>query len=256
MVKYGGVLKAMIQISIKNKIFRDVLETIIPVREETILKFTKENLSSKITDYGSVVLVDVSLPNGLFNDYLLNKDVEIGINVKNLLLYTKLGNPEDNIKIEITDRFKMLLGNFEIDMDILDPTYMTSVSKLPDEFECKCLIDIEEIRKIARAANQIRNDDLVFELNIVHDKLGISSESDGESIRIDIPVEEQSDDRLRSTLKSVYSVNYIFKITNALCNIGISEVNIAFKDDFPLKLSCPLHEQGELTYYIAPRIID
>jgi len=49
----------MIQISIKNKIFRDVLETIVPIREETILKFTKESLSSKITDYGNVALVDV-----------------------------------------------------------------------------------------------------------------------------------------------------------------------------------------------------
>ena len=133
---------AMIQISIKNKIFRDVLETIVPIREETILKFTKESLSSRITDYGNVALVDIYVPNGLFNDYLLDENVEIGLNAKNLL-YTKLGSPEDNIKIEITDRFKMLLSNFEIDMDILDPTYMTSVSNLPDEFECKCLVDIE-----------------------------------------------------------------------------------------------------------------
>ena len=246
----------MIQISIKNEIFRDVLESIVPIREETILKFTKESLSSKIADYGNVALVDVSIPTGLFNDYLLDEDIEMGLNAKNLLLYTKLGNPEDNIKIEITDRFKMLLDNFEIDMDILDPTYMTSVSKLPDEFECKCLVSVEEIRKIARAANQIQNDILVFELNSVHDKLRISSECDTESIRIDVPVEEQSNDRLRSTLKSAYSVDYIFKIINALYNIGISDVSVAFKDDFPVKLSCPLHEQGRLSYYIAPRVTD
>ena len=246
----------MIQISIKNKIFRDVLETIVPIREETILKFTKEGLSSKITDYGNVALVDVSVPAGLLNDYLLDQDIEVGLNAKNLLFYTKLGSPEDNIKIEITDRFKMLFDNFNIDMDILDPTYMTSATNLPDEFECKCLVSVEEIRKIARAANQIRNDILVFELNIVHDKLRISSECDTESIRIDVPVEEQSDDRLRSTLKSTYSVDYIFKIINALYNIGISDVSVAFKDDFPVKLSCPLHEQGRLSYYIAPRVTD
>ena len=120
----------MIQISIKNKIFRDVLETIVPIREETILKFTKEGLSSKITDYGNVALVDVSVPAGLLNDYLLDQDIEVGLNAKNLLFYTKLGSPEDNIKIEITDRFKMLLDNFEIDIDILDPTYMTSAINL------------------------------------------------------------------------------------------------------------------------------
>ena len=50
----------MIQISIKNEIFRNVLETIVPIREETILKFTTESLSSRITDYGNVALVDVS----------------------------------------------------------------------------------------------------------------------------------------------------------------------------------------------------
>jgi len=256
MVKYGGVLKAMIQISIKNKIFRDVLETIVPVREETILKFTKENLSSKITDYGNVVLVDVSLPNGLFNDYLLNKDVEIGINVKNLLLYTKLGNPEDNIKIEITDRFKMLLGNFEIDMDILDPTYMTSVSKLPDEFECKCLVDIEEIRKIARAANQIRNDTLIFELDNLHENLTISTESDEESIRVETYVIDTLDKKSDHNLKSGYPVDFILSITNMLYNLDIHEIELSFGNEFPMRLSSSLHETGKVVYYIAPRIID
>ena len=50
----------MIQISIKNKIFRDVLETIVPIREETILKFSKEGLNSKITDYGNICLLYTS----------------------------------------------------------------------------------------------------------------------------------------------------------------------------------------------------
>ena len=256
MVKYGGVLKAMIQISIKNKIFRDVLETIVPVREETILKFTKENLSSKITDYGNVVLVDVSLPNGLFNDYLLDKDVEIGINVKNLLLYTKLGNPEDNIKIEITERFKMLLGNFEIDMDILDPTYMTSVSNLPDEFECKCLVDIEEIRKIARAANQIRNDTLIFELDNLHENLTISTESDEESIKVETYVIDTLNKKSDHNLKSGYPTDFLFSISNTLYNLDIHEIELSFGNEFPMRLSSSLHETGKVVYYIAPRIID
>jgi len=204
----------MIQISIKNKIFRDVLETIVPIREETILKFTKGNLSSKITDYSNVALVDVSVPNRLFNDYLLDEDVEIGLDAKKLLLYTKLGNSEENIKIEITDRFRTLLGNFEIDIDILDPTYMTSVLNLPDEFECKCLVDIEEIRKIARAANQIQNDTLIFELDNLHENLNISTESEEESIRIETYVVDTSDKKSTHNLKSAYPVDFILSITN------------------------------------------
>jgi len=246
----------MIQISIKNKIFRDVLETIIPIREESILKFTKESLSSKITDYGNVALVDVSVPTELFDDYLLDEDVEIGLNVKNLLLYTKLANPEDNIKIEITDRFKMLLGNFEIDIDILDPTYMTSVSNLPDEFECKCLVDIEEIRKIARAANQIRNDTLIFELDNLHENLTISTESEEESIRVETYVIDTSDKKSTHNLKSAYPVDFILGITNTLHNLGMQEIGLSFGNDFPTQLSSPLHETGKVVYYIAPRVID
>jgi len=248
--------EAMIQISIKNKIFRDVLETILPIREETILKFTKENLNSRITDYGNVALVDVSVPTGLFNDYLLDKDTEIGLNIKNLLLYTKLGNPEDNIKIEITDRFKMLLGNFEIDMDILDPTYMTSVSKLPDEFECKCLVDIEEIRKIARAANQVRNDTLIFELDNLHENLTISTESEEESIKVETYVIDTLNKKSTHNLKSAFPVDFILSITNTLYNLGMREIELSFGSEFPMQLSSPLHETGRVVYYIAPRIID
>jgi len=246
----------MIQISIKNKIFRDVLETIVPIREETILKFTKESLSSRITDYGSVALVDVSVPNGLFNDYLLDENVEIGLNAKNLLLYTKLGSPEDNIKIEITDRFKMLLSNFEIDMDILDPTYMTSVTNLPDKFECKCLVDIEEIRKIARAANQIRNDTLIFELDNLHENLTVSTESEEESIKVETYVIDSLDKKSTHNLKSAYPVDFILSITNTLYNLGMREIEMSFDNDFPMQLSSPLHETGKVVYYIAPRVTD
>jgi len=246
----------MIQISIKNKIFRDVLETIVPIREETILKFTKESLSSRITDYGNVALVDVSIPNGLFNDYLLDEDIEIGLNTKNLLLYTKLGGPEDNIKIEITDRFKMLLSNFEINMDILDPTYMTSVSKLPNEFECKCLVSVEEIRKIAHAGNQIRNDILIFELDNLHENLTISTESDEESIKVETYVIDTSDKKSIHNLKSAYSVDFVLSITNTLYNLGMQEIEIGFGNDFPMQVSSPLHETGKVVYYIAPRIIE
>ena len=246
----------MIQISIKNKIFRDVLESIVPIREETILKFTKGNLSSKITDYSNVALVDVSVPNRLFNDYLLDENVEIGLNAKNLLLYTKLGSPEDNIKIEITDRFKMLLSNFEIDMDILDPTYMTSVSNLPDEFECKCLVDIEEIRKIARAANQIRNDTLIFELDNLHENLTISTESEEESIKVETYVIDTLNKKSTHNLKSAYPVDFVLSITNTLYNLGMQEIEMSFGNDFPMQLSSSLHETGKVVYYIAPRVID
>jgi len=246
----------MIQISIKNKIFRDVLETIVPIREETILKFTKESLSSRITDYGNVTLVDVSIPNGLFNDYLLDENVEIGLNAKNLLLYTKLGSPEDNIKIEITDRFKMLLDNFEIDMDILNPTYMTSVSNLPDKFECKCLVDIEEIRKIAHAANQIRNDTLIFELDNLHENLTISTESEEESIKVETYVIDTLNKKSTHNLKSAYPVDFVLSITNTLYNLGMREIEMGFSNEFPMQLSSPLHETGKVVYYIAPRIID
>jgi len=246
----------MIQISIKNKIFRDVLESIVPIREETILKFTKGNLSSKITDYSNVALVDVSVPNRLFNDYLLDENVEIGLNAKNLLLYTKLGSPEDNIKIEITDRFKMLLGNFEIDMDILDPTYMTSVSNLPDDFKCKCLVDIEEIRKIARAANQIRNDILIFELDNLHENLTISTKSEEESIKVETYVIDTLNKKSIHNLKSAYPVDFVLSITNTLYNLGMQEIEMGFGNDFLMQLSSPLHETGKVVYYIAPRVID
>jgi len=246
----------MIQISIKNEIFRNVLETIVPIREESILKFTKESLSSKITDYGNIALVDVSVPNGLFNDYLLDENVEIGLNAKNLLLYTKLGNPEENIKIEITDRFKMLLSNFEIDMDILDPTYMTSVSNLPDEFECKCLVDIEEIRKIARAANQIRNDTLIFELDNLHENLTISTKSEEESIKVETYVIDTLNKKSTHNLKSAYPIDFVLSITNTLYNLGMQEIEMSFGNDFPMQLSSSLHETGKVVYYIAPRVID
>ena len=246
----------MIQISIKDKIFRDVLETIVPIREETVLKFSKEGLNSKITDYGNIALVDVSLPNGLFNDYLLDKDIEIGLNTKNLLLYTKLGDSEDDIKIEITDRFKMLLSNFEIDMDIFDPTYMASASNIPDEFECKCLVGIEEIRKIARAANQMRNDTLIFELDNLHENLTISTESDEESIKLETYVVDTLNKKSNHNLKSGYPTDFLFSISNTFYNLGIQELELSFGNEFPMRLSSPLHETGKVVYYIAPRVID
>jgi len=150
----------------------------------------------------------------------------------------------------------MLLGNFEIDIDILDPTYMTSVSKLPDEFECKCLVSVEEIRKIARAANQIRNDTLIFELDNLHENLTISTENDEESIKLETYVIDTLNKKSNHNLKSGYPTSFLFSITNTLYNLGIYEIELSFGNEFPMQVSSPLHETGKVVYYIAPRIID
>jgi len=246
----------MIEIELENKIFRDMLEAIYAIREEAALNFTDGAIYSKVTDYGNVTLVDVNIPNNLFNGFSLDENKDVGLNIENLLIYTKLSRPEDYIEIKIGDKFKMKTSNYEIEMDIFETSYLQSKAKIPDEFECKCNVNINEIRKIARAANQIQNDVLIFELNNTHEMLTISSEGDNETIRVDIPVKDESNTDVFNKLKSAYSVDYMLKIINALYNIGIYEVSIAFKDDFPMKLSCPLHEQGNLIYYIAPRIID
>jgi len=246
----------MIEIELENKIFRDMLEAIYAIRDEAALNFTDGAIYSRVTDYGNVALIEAAIPNDLFSGLSLDENKDVGLNIENLLIYTKLGHPEDNLKIRIDDKFKMKTGNYEIEMDIFDTSYLKSKAKIPDEFECRCNVNINEIRKIARAASQIQNDVLIFELNNAHEMLTISSESDNETIRVDIPVTDESNVDVFNKLKSAYSVDYMLKIINALYNIGIHEVSIAFKDDFPMKLSCPLHEQGSLTYYIAPRIID
>jgi len=246
----------MIEIELKNKIFRDILEAIYAIRDEAALIFTDKDIHSGVTDYGNITYVDINIPNDLFSGLSSDENRKVGLNIGDLLIYTKLGHPEDNIKITIGDKFKMKTGNYEIEMDIFETSYLQSKTKIPDEFECKCNVNVNEIRKIARAANQIRNDILIFELNNTHELLTISSEGDNETIEVDIPVKDESDIEVFKELKSAYSVDYMLKIINALYNIGIYEVSVAFKDDFPIKISCPLHEQGSLTYYIAPRIID
>ena len=233
-----------------------MLEAIYAVRDEAALNFTDDAIYSRVTDYGNVALVEVAIPDDLFNGLSLDENKDVGLNIEDLLIYTKLGHPEDNIKILINDKFKMKTGNYEIEMDIFETSYLESKIKIPDKFECKCNVNINEVRKIARAASQIQNDVLIFELNSVREMLTISSEGNNETIRVDIPVTDESNTDVLNKLKSTYSVDYTLKIINALYNIGIYEVSVAFKDDFPIKLSCPLHEQGNLTYYIAPRIID
>ena len=54
----------------------------------------------------------------------LQMRIKVGLNIENLLIYTKLGHPEDNIKITIDDKFKMKTGNYEIEMDIFDTSYL------------------------------------------------------------------------------------------------------------------------------------
>ena len=247
----------MLQLLIKNRIFRNLLETIIPIREEAVLNFVDGGISSRVTDYGNVALVEVEIPSVLPEDFLSDdENTQIGLNIKNLLMYTKLGDSEDNIKLEITDNFKMLIDNFEIDMDIFDPTYMGSVSKIPDEFECKCLVNIEEIRKIARAASQIRSDIIVFEVNNLHEKFTISTESEEESIKVETYVKDILNKKSDHNLKSGYPADFMLSITNTLHNLDIQEMELGFGNEFPIRLSSPLHEVGKVSYYVAPRIID
>lgn len=248
-----GVFKAELE---DVGLIQDSMKTISDLISEGIFQFTEDGVKLIAADPAMVALVDFQIEKDVFENYELDEEEKIGLNLENLYSILRRANSDDTITFEVGEddsQFHIIMEssstrNFSL------PILNLSEDDIPSTDQLEFTVDVDMETKVL--------EDAIKDALVVGDSVTVSS--DGESLRIvaegdqsnvDFEIAGDADgiNSLEGTnASSMFSLDYLNSMAGAK---KLSDtVQIRLGEDFPMRLNFDVPEKARLSFVLAPRI--
>ena len=234
--------------------WRYLMTAIGKIIEEGVLRFTEKGVTLRAMDPSHIVMVDLSMPRAVFEEYEISGVKNVGINFNDLVKILRRATKNDRLGLELREEkiAVMFLGSSER-MFVL-PTLSISEEKLPEPripFKVSARITSSTFRDVLKDVDPVAET-----LKFVCEKgvfkvIGKGSRGEAEVVLteesgalIDLSVEEKAE--------ASYSIEYFKNIVPA--SQASDTTTIKFATNMPCRLDFELVGEGRLTFYIAPRV--
>ena len=233
------------------------ISTIAELIDEGIFKITKDGISLKAADRAMVAVVDFKILSTSFEEYNLEKDTEIGINIENLLSVLKRAKKKDKLVFELKEnKFTILMTNGSKRRFVV-PLIEISAEEVPPieqlQFTVKAEIRPETLREAIKDA-EIISDAVTFQA----DKDRFIIRAEGDISQAEIVLEKGTEDLFGLDVKEPaiarYPIDYLKKMVKA-AKLAESAI-IEFSKDYPMKLSFRVLDKVSLSFVLAPRVLE
>ena len=208
-------------------------------------------------DGSHIALLECFIPKEFFSTYNVDKEILIGINLNILMkilnhvksndeLIFKIDYNKDIVNLlfineKYTKYYKLKL--LEIDQDNLEIVDLENMIELT--------IDSKYFNDIIKDFNDIGED---IKINIDREKETINFNCKGDMIDFSMNLNNDSlEYRNLENIDLDFNIKYIQTFTKG--NLS-KNINIKLTNDFPLKMSYSILNNGYINYYLAPKITD
>ncbi len=239
-------------------LFRDSLQGLVELITEGVIEARKGGLYLTATDPTMVTLIDFQLLSKLFDDYKVEGEQKISINIDNLLSILKRAKASDKVLLSLDREANkltvMLEGTSARKFTV--PLIDIEKSDIP-EMNLEFPTDLE--------INSDVFDDGIGDASVVTDSViigvgpaGFTMNAKGDMNQAELKLEKGNESLIslnaKEDVKSKYSLDYLKKIMKAakLCET----VKIKFGNDYPIKMVFTQPDKLELSYVLAPRVED
>ncbi len=237
------------------KFFKESVSIISDLVNEARFRATKDALELVAMDPANVAMVIFKLLSSTCTEYIVQKDVEIAINLGNLKQIMRRAKPNDMLTVELDQENKLKIElkgtstrTFSLPIIELDekeqkvpelkfPVHVTMPSSFLNEA-------IEDADVVSESVSFIAEPKKF----IVHAQGDLSHANIEMPESKDIKIVNQGTEKIRSK----YSIEYLKKMI-AGSKIA-DEVNIYFNKDYPLKLEYKVVDRVMLSFILAPRV--
>lgn len=241
----------------KAEVWKNCVGAISNLIDEVDFEFNEDGVKMKAMDPSHVALVDFELPAELFEEYELDKERKLGVDLaemdsimsrakKNNEFVIEFGGEENRLKLKFvgdsTRRFSVPLLELE-EEDLPEPeldhtaTAKVSAGLIKDGLKDTALV----------------SDNVRFELR--EDKFLMGMESDTGSVEMELSEDSQGLQELNveAPSKSMYNIGYLDDIIKAASSNDLIEIRHG--SDLPILMIFPIAEGGgRLRFLLAPRI--
>ncbi|MGC8812159.1 MAG: proliferating cell nuclear antigen (pcna) [Candidatus Aenigmatarchaeota archaeon] len=235
----------------------DSISTIAELIDEGIFKVTKEGLSLTAADRALVAVVDFKISSKAFDEYELEKEQSIGVNIGNLLSVLKRAGGEDKATFKLQDsKLEIILENSSR-RRFLIPLIDLSQEEVPpiEQLEFSSKVELKpEILQSGIADAEVVSDSVLFEAS--REKFSMIAEGDISSSQLELEKGNEAllEIKADGTIRARYPLDYLKKMVKA-AKVADS-VTLEWGQDYPMKLSFKLEDKLSLNFVLAPRVME
>ncbi|RLE64237.1 MAG: proliferating cell nuclear antigen (pcna) [Thermoprotei archaeon] len=235
--------------------WRYIVQSLAALIDEACFTLSEEGLSLRALDPSRIAMVDLELPNTVFEEFECPEETKIGVDVEELNKILRRGKADERVEFEVSGgrlRVRILgkaIRSFSIPLiDVVGE----ELPRLRAEFNVKARLLSDTLKDAVKDAEMV-SDSVKFEG--LEDYLRLYSSSDRGEVEtifdrdsgalIEYDVIEPS--------TATYSISYLsdmLKKASSLSDVAMVE----FSTDRPLALTFEIAGGGKLAYYLAPRM--
>ncbi len=239
------------------KLFVNAVSTIGELIDEGVFNLSKDGISFIASDRAMVSVVNFKLSSTAFDEYEIDADQKIGLNITNLLSVLKRIGADDKMSLSLQD------SKLEVKLDgkskrkFVIPLLDISQEEIPPihnlEFASRAEVKPHILESGIEDADII-SDAVLFE--IADGKFVMRAEGDVSKAELELEKGNENLLSLESTgnVKSRYPIDYLKKMVKA-AKIAESAA-IQFGQDYPMRLEFKAGDKATLSFILAPRVND
>ncbi|HDI73354.1 MAG: proliferating cell nuclear antigen (pcna) [Candidatus Altiarchaeales archaeon] len=232
-----------------TKAWKNSIDAIAALIDEGTLQIDEKGIKLRAMDPSQIALVDLELPSSSFEEYKVEKPVNIGIDFTELSKITKRSRAEDKIELSLENRLKMVFKGEttrSFSLAIIEST--SSPPKEPNiEFTADVKIGANMLKEALKDAELVSNH-VVIKLN---DGFGIKADGDAGSVDIKFQEENILGMNVKEEVRAVFALDHLNNLLKASDPQSI--ILIKMRTDAPLRIEYAIGD-GRVIYYLAPRI--
>jgi len=241
----------MFQVTIKTDYLRSVVDATSILVDEMKLNFTPDQAYARAVDPAHVGMINFKLKAEAFEDYKVENDVVVAVDLDKLKSMLKLPSTEDCISLLYEDEGRLVvhMGNLTRNMSLLDTADMAD-TKIPSlELGTEIVVNTAEVYKGVKASEAV-SDHIV--LSADPKGFELSAKGDTDTVSLKISKKELISLKCKEPVRSLFSLDYF---SDMIKSTKSTELKIFLGNDYPVKIFFDIADgKGEVAYLLAPRI--
>jgi proliferating cell nuclear antigen len=239
-----------------SSILKDSIFTIGELIDEGIFKVDKNGLALIAADRAMVAVIDFKLPATIFDEFKVDKEQNIAVNMTNLVSVLKRVGANEKLEMELKDnRLEITMRNssvrkFTVPLLDINKEEIPPINQL--DFKAKAKIKSDVLKSGIEDAD-IVGDSVVLEAR----KNGFVMRAAGDITSTELTLEKGNEGLLDLNItgelvKARYPLDYLKKMIKAakLSN----DINIRWSKDYPMRMDFTSVDKVSLGFVLAPRV--
>ncbi len=236
-------------------LLKDTIATIGELIDEGVFKVDKNGLNFVAADRAMVAVVECKLPATVFEEFHVDDEHQIPVNITNFVSVLKRAASDDKITMELKENKLDILLKGKSSRRFTVPLLDITQEEIPPidqlDFKVKAKIRADVLKNGIEDA-EVVSDSVLFEAN--KDNFVMRAVGDISSAELILSKGDEAllDLQVREPVKSRYPLDYLKKMIKAAKLVD--ESTVMWSKDYPMKLEFKSPDKVSLGFVLAPRV--